>query len=291
MPRPTWKGHLSFGLVMIPAVLYPAESPTARLDLDLLDARDHSRVRYKRVNEKTGDEVPWDRIVKGHKRGDGYVILEPQDFERSAQDVVRGVEIVEFVDAASISPVLFEKPYFIEPAKGGEKAYALLRETLRDSGRAGIARAVLQSREHLAALLPLSDVLTLITLRFNDEMRKPEDVEAARGRGSAAGGKVSAQEIDIAKKLVEGMSAPWKPEKYRDTCHDALRAVIEGKAEGRARPLEPEKPTRAPASADIMDLLKASLGRHQARERRRPEAPPARRGRRPRPPAKKPARR
>lgn len=287
MPRPTWKGHLSFGLVLIPAALYPAESPSSRIDLDMLDARDHARVRYKRVNEITGEEVPWDRIVKGHKVGDGYVVLEPEDFERAAQDVVRGVEIVEFVDAEAISPLLYEKPYFIEPSKGGEKAYALLRETLRESGRVGIARAVLQTREHLAALMPLGDVLTLITLRFEDEMRRPEDVDAPRG--SAAGAKVSAKEIEMAKRLVEGMTAEWEPGKYRDTYQDALRAVIAEKSEGRSRPVEAETPAKPAAAKDIVELLRASLERRQAGGRRKPEPPAPRR--RPRRTAKKAARR
>ena len=260
MPRALWKGHLSFGLVMIPVALYAGESSRSRLDLDMLDGRDLGKIRYKRVNEQTGEEVPWDEIVKAYKLDDRYIVLEPEDFKRAASDVTRGVEIVEFVDAEAISPLLHEKPYFVEPGKGGEKAYTLLRDTLRESGRVGIARMVLNTREHLAVLMPVGDVLALITLRYADELNPPEDVRVPEG----ARAKASAKELAMAQQLVEGMTAEWDPAKYTDHYHEALRQVIEEKAGERVvqRANEPEPETTP--ERDIMDLLKRSLEQRQA---------------------------
>jgi bifunctional non-homologous end joining protein LigD len=179
MARPIWKGFISFGLVMIPVSVYSAVSPAGDIDLDMLDSDDGSRIRFLRVNERTGKEVPYKQIVKGYKLDSGdYVVVTPEDIKRAAEGITKGIEIVDFVPAQEIDPVFFEKPYYVAPGKGGEKVYALLCKTLVESGRVGIARAVLHSRQHLAALMPDEDGtrLKLIEMRFADELRDPGDV-------------------------------------------------------------------------------------------------------------------
>lgn len=279
MARPTWKGYISFGLVMIPVNVYGAVEPHAELDLDMLDPRDHARIRYKRVNEKSGREVEFKDIAKGYKLPSGaYVIVTPDDFKRAAATVTKGVQIVDFVPPDQISPIYFDRPYYVQPAKGGEKVYALLRETLKRSRLVGVARAVLHTREHLAALMPHLDGKTLIlqTLRFDDELRKPEDVLGDVPEGA----RVASKEIELAENLVGQMKGEWRPEQYHDEYLKALRGFIEKKARlgDKFVPPEPEQPAPASSTPDIVDLLEQSLARHPSpggRTRR----PPARRPR------------
>ena len=183
--RPIWKGTINFGLVNIPVALYSAEADNS-IDFDLLDKRDFSRVRYRRVNEKTGREVPWDEIVKGYeyKKGE-YVALTDDDFLKANVEATQSIDILDFVDAADISPIYFDKPYYLVPLKNGQRAYALLREVLKRTGKVGIARVVIRTRQHLAALLADGPVLILNLLRFSHELRDPStlDVPAAGSTG------------------------------------------------------------------------------------------------------------
>ena len=180
--RPIWKGTINFGLVNIPVALYSAEADNS-IDFDLLDKRDFSRVRYRRVNEKTGREVPWDAIVKGYeyKKGE-YVALTDDDFIKANVEATQSIDILDFVDAADISPVYFDKPYYLVPLKNGQRAYALLREVLKRTGKVGIARVVIRTREHLASLLADGALLILNLLRFPHELRDPFYARRARGR-------------------------------------------------------------------------------------------------------------
>lgn len=257
MARPMMKGNISFGLVMIPVSLYSAEAKAAQLDLDMIDSRNGERIRYKRVNERTGEEVPWKSIVKGYMHDERYVILTDDDFKRAAKNVTRGIEIVEFVPAEEISPLYFQRPYYIMPGKGGEKAYSLLRDVLKKSDRVGICRAVLHSREHLGALTVQGDFLVLLLMRFAEELRTPEDLELA----PPTKGRVSAREMDMAEQLVKGMSGKWAPEKFHDEYRDALRKFIEEKAEtgGKPKRRAVEDDEEAPATYNIMDLLRESV--------------------------------
>jgi DNA end-binding protein Ku len=220
--RPIWKGTINFGLVNIPVALYSAEADNS-IDFDLLDKRDFSRVRYRRVNEKTGREVPWDEIVKGYeyKKGE-YVALTDDDFLKANVEATQSIDIFDFVDAADISPIYFDKPYYLVPLKNGQRAYALLREVLRRTGKVGIARVVIRTRQHLAALLADGPVLILNLLRFSHELRDPSalDVPAAR---STQG---SNQELKMAEQLVETMAGKWDPKKYRDEYHQDLLQLI-----------------------------------------------------------------
>ena len=164
--RPIWKGTINFGLVNIPVALYSAEADSS-IDFDLLDKRDFSRVRYRRVNEKTGREVPWDEIVKGYeyKKGE-YVALTDDDFLKANVEATQSIDILDFVDAADISPIYFDKPYYLVPLKNGQRAYALLREVLKRTGKVGIARVVIRTRQHLAALLADGPVVDFEPVAF-----------------------------------------------------------------------------------------------------------------------------
>jgi DNA end-binding protein Ku len=261
MARPLWKGQLSFGLVALPVELYSAE---ARSDLHftLLDSRDHSRIRYERVNEDTGDEVPWNQIVKGYEYDKGnYVVLTEGDFKKAAVEATRTIEIEDFVDLDQVSPTYFDKPYFLVPGNGGEKGYVLLREGLRKTNRAGIAKVVIRTRQYLAAVMPADEALLLVLLRFNQELREFSDV-AGGAAAKMKSKKAAPKELALAERLIETMSAEWKPEKYHDEYRDALMKWIERKAKGGAKALpagKEEEIEEAPATYNFMELLRKSV--------------------------------
>ena len=258
--RPIWKGTINFGLVNIPVALYSAETDGS-LDFDLLDRRDFSRVRYRRVNEKTGREVPWDEIVKGYeyKKGE-YVALTDDDFLKANVEATQSIDILDFVDAADISPIYFDKPYYLVPLKNGQRAYALLRAVMKRTAKVGIARVVIRSRQHLAALLADGPVLILDLLRFSHELRDRSalDVPAA---GSTQG---SNQELKMAEQLIETMAGKWNPEKYRDEYHQDLLQLINKKVKsGQTKAIEPveaaPRPKQKGKIIDIMHLLRQSV--------------------------------
>jgi DNA end-binding protein Ku len=260
--RPIWKGSIDFGLVNIPVKLYSAEAP-ANLDFDMLDKRDFARIHYRRVNEKTGKEVPWEEIVKGYefKKGD-YVALTEQDFRRANVEATQSIAITDFVDATEISPVYYDKPYYLEPIKSGRRAYALLREVMRKTGKAGIAKVVIRSRQHLAALLVDGPRLILNLLRFPHELRDVSGLDVPEN--GSKGTNISPQELKMAERLVESMMGKWTPEKYRDEYRDDLLKMIEKKVEsGKTKPVEPaeaaERPRRQGKVIDIMHLLQQSV--------------------------------
>jgi DNA end-binding protein Ku len=259
MPRPIWKGQISFGLVNIPVVLYPAES-SRELHFSLIDDRTMARVKYKRVDESTGEEVPWDHVVKAYERDDGeYIVLSDEDFARADVEATQTVEIEDFVEIKNIPFTYFDKPYYLVPGKKGEKGYVLLRETLKRTGKVGIAKVVIRTKQYLAALLPQERGLILDLLRYQYELR---DISQFDLPGNDIDDyKISDREIDMAASLVESMTTDWTPEKYRDDYRDALLAWIEKKAkEGAAVEAPPPKPTEPRGEIiDFMDLLKRSV--------------------------------
>lgn len=268
--RPIWTGSIDFGLVNIPVKLFSAEAPASRIDFDLLDKRDFNRVRYRRVNEKTGEEVDWNQIVKGYQYEKGeYVALSDEDFARANVEASQSIEIMDFVDGADISPLYYETPYYVEPQKHGRRAYALLRDVMKKTGKAGIAKIVLRTRQHLAALMPQGALLVLHTLRYAYELRDAShlDVPQANGKGSA----VSPQEIKMAEQLIHAMVGKWNPNKYRDDYHEDLLKLVEKKIqEGRTKVVETTaeapRPKRQGKVIDIMHLLKQSVQQAQAKE-------------------------
>ena len=263
MPRPIWKGHISFGLVSIPITLYSAEK---RFDLHfkLLDSRDKAKIRYSRVNEVTGEEVPWDQIVKGYEYDDDkYVLIDDEEFKKVAVEATRTIEIEDFVAVDSIDHVYFDKPYFVVPDKKNQKGYVLLREVLRNTGKAGIARVVIHTREYLSALFVTGDVLVLELLRFEQELRNPKEFELPGNDLSDY--KVAKKEVDLAEKLVEAMTTKWEPEKYEDEYRAELMEWIQKKAKAGGLEVPPEsaeEPGEEEGGGkviDMMELLKKSV--------------------------------
>jgi DNA end-binding protein Ku len=271
MPRPIWKGSISFGLVNIPITLLPAEK-SSDLHFQMIDSRNHARVRYQRVNEVTGEEVPWDEIVKGYEyEEDNYILLSDEDFKRADQEATKTIEIEDFVDFEAIDHTYFDKPYYLVPGKGGEKGYVLLREALRRTGRAGIARVVIRTKEYLTALVPQGDALILELLRYHHALRSLEEFDIPHG--DLKNYKVSERELDLAETLVDSMKAEWQPEKYHDEYRDSLMKWIDKKAsEGKVEALPEEKETEEAAEGgkvvDMMALLKRSVEEKGGAERK-----------------------
>jgi DNA end-binding protein Ku len=248
MARAIWKGSISFGLVNIPIALYPA-TRREELKFRLLRESDLSPVNYKRVAEKDGKEVPWNQIVKGYEYEKGkYVILKDEDFQRVDLEATQTVDIQDFVEQKEIDPIFFYKPYYLEPRKGGDKAYALLRDALKDSGKVGIAKVVIKTREYLAGLKPEDGVLVLELMHFADELADPGKLHAPKNA------EVGKREMNMAKSLIDSMSSKWNPEKYKDDYREALMEVIEEKVEAGGKEIE-EKPKKAPKPTKVIDLV------------------------------------
>jgi DNA end-binding protein Ku len=271
--RGLWKGAISFGLVNVPVELFSAEKRANELDLTMLDKRDLAPVGYKRYNKSTGEDVPWAEIVKGYEYEDGkYVVLSDEDFRRANVEASKTVEIQAFVDATEIAPLFFETPYYLAPGKRGEKAYALLRDALRKSGKAGVATVVIRTRQYLAAVLPQQDVLIMNTLRYAGEIRSAEELDLP---AAALQARASAKEMDMALRLIDDMSEKWKPEKFKDTYREDLLARIEEKVKaGQTEEITaPEKGGKEAAAGaeviDLMALLKKSVARKQEKEKPR----------------------
>ncbi len=256
--RAIWKGSISFGLVNIPIALYPA---TRREDLKfrLLRGSDLSPVNYKRVAEKDGKEVPWDKIVKGYEYEKGkFVVLNEKDFHRVDLEATQTVDIQDFVDVEEIDPMYFYKPYYLEPQKGGDKAYALLRETLEKTGKIGIAKVIIKTRQYLAGVKPLKHALVLELMLFAEELSDVEKLNVPKK--SAEPGK---REMEMAKALVESMTSEWDPRKYKDDYRDALMEVIEEKVESGGEDIEEKPKTKKPSSKviDLVAVLQESLAK------------------------------
>src|SRR5690606_34771594 len=209
MARPIWTGILSFGLLNIPVKLMAGER---RVDLSfrMLDSRNNARIRYERINEETGEEVPWKDIVKAFEYDKGsYVVLEESDIAAAAPDRKETIDIDTFVDAGEIGPEYFDKPYVLEPASKAEKGYVLLREVLERTGRVGVGRVVIRTREYLAAVLPKGDALVMMVLRFAQELVDPEEYKLPEGASTKW--KITPREVEMAEQLIESMSGKWDP--------------------------------------------------------------------------------
>ncbi|MEP6822266.1 MAG: Ku protein [Chthoniobacterales bacterium] len=246
--RAIWKGSISFGLVNIPIALYPA---TRREDLKfrLLRGSDHSPVNYKRVAEKDGLEVPWKEIVKGYEYEKGkFVILNEKDFQRVDLEATQTVDIQDFVDLDEIDPMYFYKPYYLEPQKGGDKAYALLRTALADGKKVGIAKVIIKTRQYLAGVKALKHALVLELMHFAEELSDAEKLNVPK---NLEPGK---REKDMAVALVKSMTSKWDPKKYRDDYREALLDVIEEKVESGGKEIE-ERPKEKKSSSKVIDLV------------------------------------
>ena len=263
MPRPIWSGTLSFGLLNVPVSLMSGERRTD-LHFRMLDSRNNAPIRYERVNAETGEEVAWKDIVKAFEYDKGsYVVLEPEDIKAAAPESHESVEVEAFIDAAAIGPQYFEKPYILVPGKKAEKGYVLLRETLAATGKIGIARVVIRTREYLSAVMPQGHSLMLILLRFPQELVDAEDYKLPTGKASDY--RISAQEMKMATQLIESMSGVWKPGDFRDEFRERLSKVIQKrmKSKGLVQAVD-DAEERTPEGAatnvvDFMSLLQQSL--------------------------------
>jgi DNA end-binding protein Ku len=270
MPRALWKGAITFGLVHVPVALYPA-SRQDTLDFDWLDKRDMAPIGYRRINKQTGKEVERDNIVRGLEYEQGrYVILSDEEIKAAKLKATQTVDIVSFIEAGQIPPAYFDTPYFLAPFGRGEKVYSLLRETLIREKRIGIAYVVIQTKQHLAALIPTERGLILNTLRWSTEIRDAEGIDLPAAGSKAAG--VRQQEVDMAAQLVRDMTVKkWNPADYHDTVREDIMALVEEKAEkGHIEAVEqPEDEGERPTAKiiDLTALLKKSL-----EQRKRPAA-------------------
>jgi DNA end-binding protein Ku len=268
MARAIWKGTISFGLVTVPVELFPA-SQSHQLSFSMLDKRDFSPVGYKRYNKSTGAEVPWNDIVKGYEyEKDQYVVMSEEDFRRANVQQARSVEISTFVDAQSIPPQYFETPYYLVPGERGQKVYALLRETMRETGKVGVGQVVIRTTHHLAAVAPVDEALMMVTLRYANELRSAKEFQFPPLSLKSAG--VTPKELELAKRLIADMAGPWNPAEFEDTYNQDLLDRIEEKIKrGETQVLtKPEGEAAEPRSAqviDLMELLKKSIDKTGAR--------------------------
>jgi DNA end-binding protein Ku len=249
--RSIWKGSIGFGLVSIPVKLYSAVQ-TSSLDLDMLDSRDHAHIKYQRVNENTRKEVPYDKIVKGYKYDDDYVIVEEADFEAAAPEKSKVIEIENFVDISSVNPMSYETSYYTEPETKHNKAYALLLEALKKSGKAGLARFVLRSTENLCIVHPVKKAIVVTRIRFEQQIRDQDELRLDDQV------TVSKKELDMGLALINQYAEPLDLSKYKDEYHTELLRLIEAKAKGKRPTIKKLKP-KAAKSNDLYDQLMSSL--------------------------------
>jgi DNA end-binding protein Ku len=253
--RAIWKGSINFGLVYIPVSVYPA-TKEEKVSFRQLRASDLSPIRYKKVAEADQKEVPADQIVKGYEYEKGkWVTLSEEDFEKVQIESTHSVEITDFVEQVQINPKFFYRPYFLEPQKGGEKAYALLHKALTASNKLGVAKVAIQKREYLAAVKPDGLFLILELMHFAQEVLEPSSLVSGSDRS------VSPQELKMASALIDAMTSEWDPTKYKDQYQDALLQLIEEKAQKRTPAAKPTAPRVQPNVIDMVSVLQQSLQR------------------------------
>ena len=249
--RSIWTGSISFGLINIPIKLFSAVQDSS-LDLDMLDSKDHSNIKFKRVNESTGKEVANENIVKGYKMDSGYVILEDEDFEAADAVKTKTIEIINFVNEKEIDSIYYEHPYYLEPEKPAMKAYALLRDALQISGKVGVTTFVLRNKEGLAILKPYKNVIVLNRIRFSQEIKEPSELNLPPVSNTKT------KEMDMANSLVEQLTEKFSIENYKDTYTAKLLEIIKEKSKGKKTSVPKMKIVHT-QSDNLMDMLKASL--------------------------------
>jgi DNA end-binding protein Ku len=276
MARAIWKGAISFGLVNIPIELHTAVRDH-RPHFRMLHAKDKSPVRFERVCLRDGDPVAWADLIKGYEYQKGrFVVITKEDFRAAALEKTRTIDIIDFVEADQIDDRFFETPYYLVPAKGGERAYALLREAIRESGRIGIAKFILRDAQHLAAVEVIEDGLVLSVMRFHDELVDEKQFEFPKAKD------IRPQELQMAKALVNSLAADWDPGKYTDQYRENLMKVIQAKLKGKEIDLESEETPRAAEVVDLMERLRRSLAQSGSKgsvKRARPAKAGAKRAR------------
>jgi DNA end-binding protein Ku len=257
--RPIWRGAISFGLVNIPINVFSAVEDSS-LDLDMLDSKDYSNIKFKRVNENTGKEVAYENIVKGYKINNKYVVIEPEDFKRADVKKAETIEILNFVLEKEVDSIYYEHPYYLEPEKSGTKAYSILRDALIASGKVGVASFVMRNKEALAIIKPHGAVLVLNRIRFEEEIKD------TKGLKVPSLSKTKTKELDIAKQLIDHLTTKFNISKYKDTYTAKLLQVIKQKAKTGKSPTPPKLKMvhkKGKEEDDLVNILKASLGKRK----------------------------
>lgn len=248
--RAIWSGAIGFGLVNIPVKLFSAVQQS-ELDLDMLDKKDHSNIKFQRVNANTGKEVAWENIERGYKIDDRYVVVTEDDFQKASPEKSKIIEIAEFIEEKEIDSMYYEKPYYLQPEKSGVKAYALLRDALKKTGKVGLGTYVLRNRESLVIIKPLDDILVLNQIRFQQEIRDHDDLKIPTGKSKE-------NEIKMAVQLINQLTTDFDISRYKDTYSDKLLKLIKAKAKGKKITKSPLRIVHS-RSRDLMSQLKASL--------------------------------
>lgn len=263
MPRAIWTGAISFGMVTVPVKLYSALNRKA-VRFHQLSGKTGVRIAQKRVDPSTGEEVPYEDIVKGYEiASDRYVVIEPGELEALEPKKTKTIEIEDFVELAQIDPVFYDHPYYLAPGPGGAKPYRLLLEAMRETEKVAIARVVIRSKEALVALRPIGEVLGMATMIFSDEVLPPDRLDEV---AEAEQVKTTKRELEIAEQLVESLAGDFEPDKYRDTYREQVLEMIERKAQGKEIAVQPVAEEVAEPAPDLMGALKASLEAVRARE-------------------------
>src|SRR5215211_3081448 len=268
MARAIWSGAISFGLVNIPVKLYSAVSrKTVRFHQ--LDGADNQRIQQKRVNPRTGEEVPYENLVKGYEIGPvRYVIVTPEELDSLAPEKTRTIDIEDFVDLDQIDPMYYDHPYYLAPDTGAAKAYRLLVDAMEESGKVAVARVVIRSKENLVAIRPRNGALAMETMLFSDEVISPEDLDELRADGDQ---KTTDRELAMAQQLIDSLASDFEPEKYRDEYRDRVLDLIERKAQGETIVIE--EPTEEPQPVpDLMAALEASIASAKSPSKAKPKA-------------------
>lgn len=250
--RSIWKGSIGFGLVNIPLKLYSAVQ-NSRLDMDMLDSRDHSRIKFQRINEKTRKEVPHEKIVKGYLINDNYIILEDQDFDDASPKKTKVIEIENFVNIDDINPMYYETSYYTEPETQGRKAYALLLKALSKSNKAGVARFVLRNTENLCVIHPVDKVIVITKIRFAEEIRSTEDILLTDDI------TINKKELDVGLALIGQYTSDFKIDGFKDEYTSELLKIIKAKAKGKRPTIKKMKPHKESSGEDLYDQLMQSL--------------------------------
>jgi DNA end-binding protein Ku len=262
MPRPIWKGYITFGLVNIPVTLYSAEKKID-VQLKLIDRRDKAKIHYLRINEHTGKEVPWNKVARGYEyKKNNYIALDETDIKAIPGDHLKTINIAGFIEKNSLNPMFFEKPYYLVPDKKGEKAYVILREVLKSTRKIGISKVVIHTREYLAALIPQENALILNLIRYQQELIKASAFEFPGTQRKTY--KISEKEMNVARQLVAAMTTKWNPAKYHDEYREALTKYVVAKVHHQLKRI-PSKKITAPKSnvIDFVDLLKKSIEKNK----------------------------
>jgi DNA end-binding protein Ku len=250
--RAIWSGSIGFGLVNIPVRIFSATQESA-LDLAMLDKKDHSHIRFARINVNTGEEVPWDNIIKGYKYNDEYVELTDEDFQKASPEKTKMININEFAQEEEIDATYYDTPYYLEPVKGGEKAYTLLREALKQSGKVAIGDFMMHTKDALCVLKPQDEIILLLKIRFPEEIRSYEELNIPKNI------QVKPGELEMAQALINQLTPKkFSLSKYKDTYDEELMKIIEARASGK-KVSGPEFKIVQSKSKDLMDQLKASL--------------------------------